>query len=143
MKLNLNTPRHIRIVRIIFLLYLIIIILLSILPINGVSSPLNDTHIVKIRLDYLLHTLIFLPFLPLAMCSMSVSSEISKQFIYILSLLLIGIIFAIITEIIQFYLPFRTFNVNDLIANILGVILGSSLFLLIKHKIRPPINIAH
>ena len=64
-----------RVLRILFFLYCIALILLAVLPINGESSPLNDTYIVKVRLDYFLHVLTFLPFLPFAMFALSVTSH--------------------------------------------------------------------
>jgi len=124
-----------RVPRILFSLYCIAIILLTILPINGESSLLNDTYIVKVRFDYLFHVLTFLPFLPFAMYALFPTFQIKgiprKIFVFII----IGLLFAIITEIIQLYLPYRTFNINDLIANTLGVILGL-LITILKPKIR-------
>ena len=51
-----------------------------------------------------------------------------------LSLIIIGILFAIITEAIQLFLPYRTFNINDLISNTLGIILGFPIILLINRN---------
>ena len=129
-----------RIFRILFLLYCTALFLLAILPINGESSPISDTYIVTIRLDYLLHTLIFLPFLPLAMHSLSGTSQRKRIIKKILSLIIIGLLFAIITESIQFYLPYRSFNINDLIANTLGVILGFPIILVLKRQTLSTLN---
>jgi glycopeptide antibiotics resistance protein len=46
--------------------------------------------------------------------------------------LLIGLSLAIIVELIQLYIPFRTFNINDLFANVLGVSLGYLLGIIIQ-----------
>jgi glycopeptide antibiotics resistance protein len=46
-----------------------------------------------------------------------------------LALLLGGILFAFVMEAIQYVLPYRAFNINDLLANGLGVVLG---FVLLK-----------
>ena len=125
-----------RIPQTLLLLYCVAIFLLTLLPINGESSSLNNTYIVNIRLDYFLHTLVFLPFLLLATFSFSGNSQRKRTINKILSLIILGLIFAIITEGIQFYLPYRTFNINDLIANTLGVILGFPIIFLIKIQIR-------
>lgn len=121
-----------RILRVLFLLYCIALFLLPILPINSESSQLNNTYIVTIRLDYLLHVLIFFPFLPWAIYSLlgtfSQKTVIKKAGFFTIT----GLVFAIITEVIQFYLPYRTFNINDLISNTLGIILGLPVILLIK-----------
>lgn len=124
-----------RILWILFLLYCFSLILLSILPINGESSLFNDTYIVKIRADYFLHTLTFLPFLPLATYTLSLTFQREKLIPRIFVIIIIGVLFAIITEVIQFYLPYRVFNFNDLIANIFGILLSLPI-LLIKRKTR-------
>lgn len=123
-----------RTLKVFFILYCTILFLLAILPINCEPSSLNDIYIVKIRLDYLLHALIFLPFLLLAMFSLSGAFQQKRKVKKILSLIILGMIFAIITEGIQFYLPYRTFNINDLIANTLGVILGFPIIFLVKEQ---------
>ena len=136
MKSNPKTTYTKRIPRILFLLYCFAIILLTVLPIDGESSSLNNTYFVTIRLDYLLHSLVFLPFLPLATYSISITSGNLKPTIRIPLLIIIGILFAIITEVIQHFLPYRTFNINDLIANTLGVLLGFLPILLIKNNLK-------
>ena len=134
MNVMLTKACFIRILRILFFLYCLMLILFSILPINGESSPLNDIYIVKIRVDYLLHTIIFLPFLSLAMLSLSnpLSRKPTKKLLF---LIITGLLFAIIIECIQLYLSYRSFNINDLIANSFGIILGLPIILL-KPKIR-------
>ena len=132
MKSIRKTSQIKRILRILFLLYCTSLILLTIVPINGGASPLNDIFIIKIRLDYILHVLIFFPFIPLAIYSFFGIHQRKKALNKILPLIILGILFAIISESIQFYLPYRTFNINDIIANTLGVILGLPIILLIK-----------
>ena len=135
MKSIRETSQRKRILKILFLLYCIVLLLLAVLPINSNSSSINDTFIVNIRLDYLLHILIFLPFLPLAMYPKPIKSQ-RKGTIKLLSLIMSGILFAVFTETIQLYLPYRTFNINDLIANILGIIMGLIIMVLMGLKIR-------
>ena len=136
MNLKPKTVNFKRILRILFLFYCIVLLFLAVLPIHGESSLLNGTYIIKIRLDYFLHALIFLPFLPLARYSLSETSQREKITKKIIVLIIIGLLFALITEGIQFYLPYRTFNVNDLIGNIFGVIVGLPIILLIATRTR-------
>jgi VanZ family protein len=37
--------------------------------------------------------------------------------------LIIGVLFAFAMEAVQYFLPYRAFNINDLLANGLGVVL--------------------
>lgn len=41
-----------------------------------------------------------------------------------------GLTFAILSEGIQYILPYRTFNINDLLANLIGIILSNLVFLI-------------
>jgi len=48
----------------------------------------------------------------------------------------LGIFFAATSEIIQYFLPYRAYNINDLMANSLGVLLSFVVWL-VWIKIRP------
>jgi len=105
--------------KIILLVYIIGTLLLVSLPLNEAGSDfLTNTYVVKIRLDYLGHIIIFLPFLFMV-----------KQvyFVPFLLILLAGLVFAGVCEGIQYLLPYRSFNINDLIANVIGIIIGIAL----------------
>jgi len=114
-------------VDILFVVYTIFLLLLAVLPINSSGSTINHTYIVTVRLDYLLHFAMLLPwmFLLWKTAGVSFKSNLRKTFLYIL----LGLVFAVATETIQYFLPYRAFNINDLLANSLGVIAGSLLFL--------------
>jgi glycopeptide antibiotics resistance protein len=98
-----------------FKVYSVFILLLVTLPINGTNSFLNNTYIIEIRLDYLLHAALFIPFIFVLRKAWPVK---------LFSALLYGILFATFGEGIQYFLPYRSFNINDLLANNLGIILG-------------------
>jgi glycopeptide antibiotics resistance protein len=46
--------------------------------------------------------------------------------------LLLGFLFAAGSEALQYLLPYRAYNVNDLLANMLGILVGFSLLFLIN-----------
>ena len=104
----------------VFIIYSIILLMLAIAPINGNGSSLNDIFILELRSDYLIHALQFLPWMFFGM-------KMSKP---LLIWLIAGLFFASITEGIQYFLTYRSFNINDLIANMMGVLPGSITFLL-------------
>jgi VanZ family protein len=64
-------------------------------------------------------------FLPWAIFSKSLSKKI---WIW----LLLGILIAMLAEGIQYFIPYRAFNVNDALANTIGVILGFIIFAAFK-----------
>lgn len=106
-----------------FLIYPFTVFLLSILPINGSTSSLNHIYLIHIRLDYLGHAALFLPWVPLVVW-MGIFGQ-KRTFFWILANTIIsGVLLGTLTEGIQYFLSYRSFNINDLIANILGVLLG-------------------
>ena len=96
--------------------YIALILFLVVLPLNdAASSFLIDNYVVKIRMDYLLHVFLFLPFPLLFKLSYKLNT---------IGILVLGLVFAGFSEGLQYLLPYRSFNINDLIANIAGIIFG-------------------
>jgi VanZ family protein len=114
----------------IFLIYLAVLVLLSSLPINSTGSTINHIFIVSIRLDYLLHCIIYIPLVTILWIEKEYEFLVKpwKTILWIAAML----IFAAATEGIQYFLPYRAFNINDLISNCLGIILGLILTFAIK-----------
>ncbi|MFT4805488.1 MAG: VanZ family protein [Psychroserpens sp.] len=105
-------------------IYTVGILLLVILPINGkdqVFGHLNNTYIINIRLDYISHFLLFIPWVAIVYLTFGKEVAFFNFDTYTLISLLT---FAIFAESIQYFLPYRTFNINDLLANVFGVLLG-------------------
>ncbi len=101
--------------------YLIVIILLVTLPINS-AGDLNSITIITFRGDYFFHALAFIPwylFKPVF------NHKHLKWLAW-------GLLFAASTEGLQYILPYRAYNVNDLLANVIGIILGALLYLFFK-----------
>ncbi|SHJ97093.1 VanZ like family protein [Tangfeifania diversioriginum] len=116
--------------RYIFILYFTAIIGLVILPLNS-SGELNNTAILRFRADYFLHALLFLPW-----AFFRPAFRIKPGW-----WLLWGLLFAAGSEGLQYFLPYRAWNVNDLVANAVGIFLGFILWLLYV-AIRKQIKIA-
>jgi VanZ family protein len=109
--------------------YLTGVFILSIIPVNGPGSGMNDIYVVQLRLDYLLHALLFLP-APAFVWGLRFKVQCLKVkgwgLIYtgVFSLL-----FAVLCEVIQLPLSYRAFNINDLLANLAGALTGMLIFL--------------
>lgn len=97
------------------LLYAYILAILAVvaLPLNT-ASELNNITILQLRGDYFFHILMFLPWV-------FFSGVFNIKKIY---WVLIGLLFAAGSEALQYLLPYRALNVNDLIANVIGVLVG-------------------
>lgn len=77
-------------------------------------DKLENVLILSFRGDYIVHAIQFLPFLIiLGFLNLSILNSI-----------FLGLLFAVFLESIQWFLPYRSFNVNDLIANSVGVLAG-------------------
>jgi glycopeptide antibiotics resistance protein len=105
----------------VFGLYCLIVILLVTLPINS-TGELNDVTILIFRGDYFFHALLFLPW-PLFQI-------IAKDQLGVW--IIIGLIFAVGSELIQLILTYRAFNINDLFANSFGICTGFILHMVLK-----------
>jgi VanZ family protein len=112
--------------------YTALIILLSVLPINNSNSFLNNQFILSFRLDYLVHFGIFIPWMFLIW--LFTGERFKNTPWKPLRWILVGLILAVTTECIQYFLPYRAFNINDLVANILGVLVGSVFFFFKKPR---------
>ena len=110
-----------------FIAYTILLLLLAVLPINSTGSTINNTYIVSIRLDYFLHFSVFLLWIILLwkMVGISLRGNFHQSLYYII----LGLLFAFANEAVQYLLPYRAFNINDLVANGLGVVSGAILFI--------------
>jgi glycopeptide antibiotics resistance protein len=103
--------------RIWFFSYLIFIVLLVSLPLNT-SGELNDINIIQIRGDYFFHALLFLPWV-------FFKPAINLRFFWFS---FAGLLIAAGSEALQYLLPYRAWNINDLIANVSGVVIGIALY---------------
>lgn len=100
-------------------------------PLNGIGIPLNN-FVLGLRMDHLLHASVFIPcafFLWDLFRKESTGTPLPKYAVWA-SAVAIGLL----TESIQGLLPYRGFDINDMVANTLGVTLGWLAILYVKHK---------
>lgn len=105
--------------------YFLLLAILMWAPVGVVGVPLNN-FVLGIRLDHLLHASVYIP------CTFFLFDFFSKTMPFSRPrtvVLLFGILIGIVTETGQYLLPYRGFDINDLISNALGVSLG---FLVVK-----------
>lgn len=93
-------------------------------PLNGLGVPL-DNYLLGLRLDHLLHASVFIP---CTLFWMDLFRGRGRSWWTWLAAVATGLL----TEGVQYLLPYRGFDVNDLIANFLGVSLGWLLVLLAR-----------
>ena len=95
-------------------LYFVLLAILMWAPLNGLDVALNR-YVFGLRLDHLLHGAVYL------LCPLFLMDFLNRRKGHIL---LLAIVIGIFTEFVQYLLPYRGFDVNDLVANVIGCILG-------------------
>lgn len=106
--------------RLVAILYITILIVLALVPISTKKVFHLPNLSIQFRLDYIIHVIIYLPCIYL----MRFGFGYSLFYAIVFSMLL-----GSFTEGIQYWLPYRTFNINDFIANKIGVFVGSILLI--------------
>lgn len=113
-------------------LWLLILVLINVIPIGNESNKsLSCNKMLIFRLDYLVHTLMILCFAWLWMVSRVRRLSFFKQHEFIK---FSGIVLAtgIGLECLQLYIPWRSFNPQDMYYNIVGAILAMMFILVSK-----------
>ena len=102
--------------RINFFLSLLLVMYFSVVP----ASSIPNIAALSFLTDKMIHALIFLY---LSLIGLNCYFNISK-------LLLLGMIFSfgLVIEIIHFYHPYRFFEIPDLIANLIGILMALAIF---------------
>ena len=103
--------------------WLIVVLVLNVVPLgNETNRGLSGNKIFQFRLDYVVHSLTFLVF-----AWIWVLGKINKVcwFESYVILKFGGIVFvsAVGIELLQIFIPYRTFNPMDMMANLFGAIL--------------------
>ena len=101
--------------------YFLLLAILMWAPLGGV--PL-DSFVLGLRLDHLLHASIYIPCTWFLMDSLLHFDRGRVPFRRKVLLLLCGFAIACLTEGVQWLLPYRGFDINDLAANFIGVTFG-------------------
>ena len=94
--------------------YFVALVVLMWAPLGGLHIKL-DEYIFGLRLDHLLHGSIYL------LCPLFLADALNKNKWHIIVVAL-GI--GVFTELVQLLLPYRSFSLNDMMANALGNIVG-------------------
>ena len=133
-----------------FVTWFVVVLALALIPTpSGVDTKL-DIGKIEIRLDYLYHMVVFAagallaglyslrPY-PVPFSSRGpAKADSARSFSPLIRLtLFIGLlfIFAFFHEYIQKLIPWRSYNINDVISNLLGVLLGAIFILVIRRQI--------
>ena len=98
------------------ILYLIAVFLMVIAPLGGFATTLNSITVISLRLDYLLHALMFFPLMVLW--------RLGFPYHPLWLILVGGFSMAIGMEGLQYLLPYRAYNVNDMLGNGAGILMG-------------------
>lgn len=117
---------------ILFIIYLIILLLATTVPWS--TSEKVGLEGFKFKLDYFLH---LGAYFGLAVLYILWQFDIldNLKFSSIILHVFLLLIFSFSTEVIQLFLPYRSFNFEDFIANSMGVFAGVGLFIIFRNSI--------
>jgi VanZ family protein len=118
--------------RIIYILLIILIGIMSIIP-DTALDKVSDTYKLFSG-GYLFHILGYGVF-----CFFALLYNITYQRHSLFIMLLFISIYSIILEVIQYFLPYRTFNLYDILASLIGVAVGVVFFFLyrrLKYRVK-------
>lgn len=104
--------------------YILLLMALMWLPLGGMGIPMNN-FVLGIRIDHLYHAAVYLP-------AVGLLSPLWGR--HLLFTWLGCLLLCIVTESVQWLLPYRGFDINDLLANMIGVSLGLGMALLFHLK---------
>ena len=118
--------------RIIYILLIFLIGIMSIIPDEALDKVSNTYKLFKG--GYLFHILAYGLFSFFALLY-----NITYQRHTLLIILLFISVYSIILEVIQYFLPYRSFNLYDILASLIGIAVGAVLFFLyrrLKFKVK-------
>jgi glycopeptide antibiotics resistance protein len=107
-------------------LYITGLILMSTVPLGWLNKVLIENYVFQIRLDYLLHGLVFVPVVVLWRLGFP------RHPLWVIMLLCAGLAAGL--EGVQFLLPYRVWSINDAAGNMAGVVLGGVISALVSLK---------
>ena len=114
--------------------WLILVLVLNVVPLgNETNRGLSGNKIFQFRLDYVVHSLTFLVFAWIWVLG-KIKDVCWFESYEVLKFGGIVFVSAMGVELIQIFVPYRTFNPMDMMANIFGAIL-TMLFIFISHRV--------
>jgi VanZ family protein len=104
------------------------VFLLAIVPLSdSINRELKDSFFFQqLRLDHLFHGIIFMSLHSVLFVNLRKSNAKAPAWVA----LIFGAIFSLVVELIQIPIVYRSFTLYDLMANFIGFIIGTMLFIL-------------
>jgi glycopeptide antibiotics resistance protein len=106
-----------------------LIILSAYLYPGGKMASFDDHYYLKIRGDYFFHCLVFIPFAMMFLHYARLKGKSMMKFGWL------AILGGACFELLHLIIPNRSFNLFDMLANVVGVVLGLTLYNIFKKYI--------
>ncbi len=107
----------------ILMIYTGLLVIASILPALGALNKKKIELIFELRFDYFIHFMAYFGLYTLLVISKKASKKPASK-LSSLKLFLFAVSLSVATETAQLLIPYRTFNPMDLLANLLGILVG-------------------
>ena len=117
-----------------FWLYIFTLLVMSAYPVSILDETVG-IGMLKFKLDKWVH---FGAYFGLAFFYIiwQLNALITRQLRFILSTLTISIFISFSTEIVQLFIPSRSFSFEDFTANVVGILIAFSLFIVFRGKLK-------
>jgi glycopeptide antibiotics resistance protein len=110
-----------------FWLYVILVLTIHLVPVSDYLAP-DEFFYISMRPDQVIHFFLFAPFCFLVWLWKRIN--VYEQPLECLSILFLAIIFSFSLEVLHIVLPYRSFEIGDLVANVIGAVAGWIAFLI-------------
>jgi predicted glycosyltransferase/VanZ family protein len=113
-----------------FIIYFLSLLVLYITPLDG-GLRLNRYNYSGFRLDHIIHFLVFIP------TAFIIAPIFLRQTQFrIIKIVVLSITLAVLFETTHLFVTYRAFTIADLLSNLIGVTIGSILFITFKNRSR-------
>lgn len=110
--------------------YYLFLLFFAVFPFHTAGiHDLDKSYVGTFRLDHLLHFFVFAPLMPLQ----CIAFQCKNNIVYLKKFLL-GLAITFVCEGVQYFLPYRSFNFTDMVANAGGLVLSLIIVRLVRFE---------
>lgn len=122
------------------LTFILVVVVFQVVPIDILyETGLTKKKIGPLGIDQTLHIIGFLPWMTIGWIGIWKGHPFGpprkKMFFQALGWMLLGYVIGVLVELIQYYLPYRSFNKMDMVYNFIGVFVGSVCLLFNPYRV--------
>jgi VanZ family protein len=122
-----------RLYRIIFYILCLLVLVSAVIKIGGALDKKFGIGDLKVRLDHLLHALAYFIFSLYYVAGSYFGLKLFKKRAHVFFFFLLFVL-GLLAEVLQIWIPYRSFSLMDLVSNLVGIGVGWGVTLLLLKK---------